>query len=403
MVAHIVDPGAGMQGVLVDANVPKTGRFRKYRLEPSALARARRPINVLMRTKLVSSLASPRIIDDYLGLVDPAWSVPDVRARIVSVKRETSDATSLYLRPNENWRGSRAGQFVNLSATIAGVRHTRCFSLSSAPEDREHLRVTIKAVPGGRVSGWVGAGARVGDVVELSQAMGQFVLPDPLPPKLLFISGGSGITPILSMIRHLEAVAYDGSVACLHYARREVIGGDDLALLADQRRARRLAVVRTGNSDENSNGRLRLSPAQLDAFAPEWADYDAFVCGPSGLIAAATSIWQRGGATDRLRVEHSPPVATSIADDSADAVCRLMFAKSRLETDGRVGVSLLEQAEAAGLRPSTGCRMGICRTCTCRKVSGTVRNQRTGEVSSQDNELIQLCVNSPISNVTLDL
>jgi stearoyl-CoA 9-desaturase NADPH oxidoreductase len=391
-----------MQGAVADANVPKTGRLRQHRWDLSALARARRPINVLMRTRLVRCLASPRNIDDYLGLVDPAWSVHDVRARVVSLKRETSDATSLYLRPNENWRGFRAGQFVKLCATIAGVRHTRCFSLSSAPEDRGHLRVTIKAVPGGRVSGWVGAGARVGDVVELSQAMGQFVLPDPLPPKLLFISGGSGITPILSMIRHLEAVAYDGSVACLHYARREVIGGDELALLAHPRKALRLAVVRTGHSDENSNGR-RLSPAQLDAFAPEWTDCDAFVCGPSGLIAAATSIWQKGGAADRLRVEHFAAAATSIGDGSAGAACRLVFAKSRLETEGRGGVSLLEQAEAAGLHPSTGCRMGICRTCTCRKVSGTVRNQRTGEVSSQDNELIQLCVNSPVSNVTLDL
>jgi ferredoxin-NADP reductase len=208
---------------------------------------------------------------------------------------------------------------------------------------------------------------------------------------------------MLSMIRHLEAVAYDGSVACLHYARREVIGGNELALLAHQRRALRLAVVLTGNSEENSNGRLRLSPAQLDAFAPEWADCDAFVCGPSGLIATVTLIWQKGGAADRLRVEYFAPIATSTADGSAGAACRLVFAKSRLETDGRGGVSLLDQAEAAGLRPSSGCRIGICRTCTCRKVSGTVRNQRTGEVSSQDNELIQLCINSPLSDVTLDL
>ncbi len=398
-----MDAGAVMQGVAIGANVSRPGRLRTHRWDLSALSRARRPINVLMRTSLVSSLASPRIIDDYLGLVDPAWSVQDVRARIVSLKRETSDATSLYLRPNENWRGFRAGQFVKLCATIAGVRHTRCFSLSSAPEDRGHLRFTIKAVAGGRVSGWVGAGARVGDVVELSQAMGQFVLPDPLPPKLLFISGGSGITPVLSMIRHLEAIAYEGSVACLHYARREVICGHELVLLAHQYPALRLAVVRTGNSVENKNRGLRLSPAQLDAFAPEWADCDAFVCGPSGLIAAATSIWQKGGATDRLRVEHFAPVATSIAHGSAGAAGRLVFAKSRLETAGRGGVSLLDQAEAAGLRPSSGCRMGICRTCTCRKISGTVRNQRTGEVSSQDNELIQLCINSPLSDVTLDL
>ena len=113
-----------------------------------------------MRTAFVGALASPRAIDDYLSLVDPAWSVRHVRARIVRIEREVSDATSLYLLPNENWRGFRAGQFVQLSATVAGVRHTRSFSLSSAPEDGRHLRVTIHAVPGGRVSGWARAPAR---------------------------------------------------------------------------------------------------------------------------------------------------------------------------------------------------------------------------------------------------
>jgi ferredoxin-NADP reductase len=392
-----------MQGIAIDTNASKKDRPRGHRWELSALARARRPINAALRTKLVGSLATPRTIDDYLGLVDPAWSVHDVRARVTKVQRETLDATSLYLRPNENWRGFRAGQFVQLSATIGGVRHTRCFSLSSAPEDREALRVTIKAVPGGRVSGWARAGARVSHVLELSQAMGEFVLPDPPPSKLLFISGGSGITPILSMTRHLEAAGYDGSVACLHYARYEVICDDELTSLARRWRALRLAVVRTGHSNDGGTGRPHLSLARLEAFAPDWAERDAFLCGPLGLSATAASIWQQRGIADRLRVEHFAPASRPTADSAGGNIRRLVFAKSRLATNGREGVTLLDQAEAAGLRPNHGCRMGICRTCTCRKVSGTVRNQRTGEVSSQEDEPIQLCVSSPLSDVTLDL
>src|SRR5579884_2760549 len=126
---------------------------------------ARRPLERLLRSRLVSGLTSPRSVDDYLQLVDSSWSVWEVRARLVRLRPEADQSTSLFLQPNGSWRGFRAGQFVQLSAFMGGVRHTRCFSVSSAPEDGLPLRLTIKAKPGGRVSGWARAGARVGDVV----------------------------------------------------------------------------------------------------------------------------------------------------------------------------------------------------------------------------------------------
>ena len=189
--------------------------------------RARRPLGPLLRTRLVAGMTSPRNIDDYLEVVDPAWSVHGVRARVVALRDEAGGAVSLFLRPNELWRGFRAGQYVQLSASNAGVRVTRCFSLSSAPEDDGPLRVTIRIAPEGAMSHWVRKEARVGSVVSLSQAMGSFVLPDPVPPKLLFISGGSGITPVMSIIRYLVATDYAGAIAWLHYARREVILGSE--------------------------------------------------------------------------------------------------------------------------------------------------------------------------------
>jgi len=366
-----------------------------------ALTHVRGPVNALLRNKVVGALASPRMIDDYLGLVDRAWSVHDVRARIVRVERETSDATSLYLRPNENWRGFRAGQFVQISAAIAGVRVSRCFSISSAPQDRGHLRLTMKAVPDGRMSGWARWRARVGDVVELSQAMGAFVLPDPLPRSLLFVSGGSGVTPILSMLGHLAAVGYQGAVSCLHYARGEIIAGEELASLARRLHAR-LAVVRTDDAPGHGP-RPYLSSSRLEAFEPGWSEAEAFVCGPRALNAAAAAIWQAHGIAERFHCEHFAPPSTAAALRGDGAACRLVFARSKLEKQGEGGVALLEQAERAGLRPKHGCRMGICHTCTCRKLTGTVRNTLTGEISSRDDEPIQLCVSAPLSDVSLDL
>jgi ferredoxin len=146
-----------------------------------------------------------------------------------------------------------------------------------------------------------------------------------------------------------------------------------------------------------------LSLEQLDAFEPAWTSCEAFVCGPEALSRAATRLWRSHSLEGRLHIERfmlrpqPPPVRGASAD------YRLVFAKSRREGEGRTGVSLLEQAESAGLTPPYGCRMGICHTCACRKVSGTVRNILTGEASGTGDEEIRLCVSTPLSDVTLDL
>jgi stearoyl-CoA 9-desaturase NADPH oxidoreductase len=368
----------------------------------AAAGQARRPRNVLLRLRAVSNLTTPHHIDDYLEMVDATWCVRGVRARVVGVRRETADAVSVLLRPNENWRGFRAGQFVELSVRTAGVRHTRCFSLSSAPEDSAPLRITIQTTPGGRVSTWARSPACRGGVVELSQARGSFVLPDPPPRKLLFLTGGSGITPIMSMLRHLAAIGYDGDVACLHYARHEVIFGDELRLLAARFRDARLSLRLTRTS-HMPGAVSRFSRGALEAFAPDWAKRETFLCGPAPLSHAVTALWGAEGVADQLHLERFALAPERAVSGVAQEGCRLVFAKSRQEASGRFGVPLLEQAESAGLWPVHGCRMGICHICTCRKVSGTVRNALTGTVSSEPDEDIQLCISTPRSDVTLDL
>lgn len=368
---------------------------------------AREPINRLLRSRLVAGLTRPRHIDDYLQLVDPSWSVEEVRARVVGIRSEAGQATSLLLKPNENWRGFRAGQFVQLSVTIDGVRYTRCFSLSSAPEDGQPLRLTIKQIADGRVSGWARERARIGDVVSLSQAQGRFVLPDPVPSKLFFLSGGCGITPILSMVRHLAAVGYRGEAAWMHFAPREPMFAGELTRAANVLDLR-LAVVPT-RADGATAEPVRFSLARLEAFEPAWAEGQAFVCGPEGLSRTAMNLWSARSASNRLHVEQfhfagAPIRRVAPAEtDSGSERYRLTFAKSRRECEGSGGVTLLEQAESAGVRPAHGCRMGICHTCTCRKLSGTVRNELTGESNSAADEEIRICISTPLSDVTLDL
>jgi ferredoxin len=140
----------------------------------------------------------------------------------------------------------------------------------------------------------------------------------------------------------------------------------------------------------------------LDAVAPDFAERETYACGPAPLLADLRRLYRARGHEARLHEERFTLDVPGFATDELEAPGTLHFVRSarRAEGDGR---SLLEQAEAAGLRPESGCRMGICHTCTCRKVKGKVRDLRTGVTSSADDELIRLCVSAPVGDVALDL
>ena len=175
----------------------------------------------LLGSSLAGALTTPHGVDRYVELVRPSFSLSEARAEVVAVRRPTQRAVTLTLRPNANWQGFRAGQFVRLSIEIDGVRHTRTYSPASSAHAGDLIELTAHAQPDGCVSPFLRASAKPGMVVGLSQADGDFVLPDERPRALLLISGGSGITPVMSMLRTLCDEGHDGPIAFLHYARDE--------------------------------------------------------------------------------------------------------------------------------------------------------------------------------------
>lgn len=316
--------------------------------------------------RLLAALAYPRSPSDFLELVDPLHSAREIRARVVRVIRETHDVTTLVLQPNRNWRGHRAGQHVLLTAEIAGVRRTRCFSIASA--EGAPLAITIKARPGGAVTPAIVAGALDGRIVTLSPPTGDFVLPDALPRRILFLSGGSGITPVMSMFRTLRARGYDGELTFLHYARTpaDVIYAEELARMG--------AEIHTG------------------FFSPDHVrdrTIDTFACGPEPFLDAVRA------AIAPLRTERFALPAPSGSDQT------VTFTRSNKRATGKG--PLLQIAEGAGLRPASGCRMGICKTCVCRKVSGVTRDLRTGAISTDGDVDVQLCISEPVGPVEIEL
>jgi stearoyl-CoA 9-desaturase NADPH oxidoreductase len=349
---------------------------------------------------LVDVLTAPHGVDRYLELIRPSWSLNEARAQVVAVRRETAGSVTLALRPNENWHGFSAGQFIRLTVEIEGVRHTRCYSPACSEHSSGGIEITVRAHPEGLVSGFLNRSARPGMVVGLSAAGGDFVLPAERPEHLLLISGGSGITPVISMLRTLCDEGHTGAVTFLHYAPRrdDVVYLGELADIAARHSNVRVVHAYTRKPGGAVSGHLDRD--HLRAAVPDVRSAETYVCGPPGLIESARKIWAEDGIEQRLHIESFLPPSLTIASDRAEGIVRFARARDQTPNNGR---TLLEQAEQAGLSPEFGCRMGICHTCTCRKTAGTVRNALTGELSSADEEDIQICVSVPAGDVELDL
>jgi ferredoxin-NADP reductase len=356
----------------------------------------------LATARAVRSIVDEHAFDFYAGKVSPLLALRRIRARVEGVVSETRDVRSFVLRPNHNWRGFRAGQHVGLTVEIAGILHTRAYSPSSAPRAADTITLTVKRHPHGRVSSFLHAHVRVGHVVEISQAVGDFVLPEPVPAKLLMISGGSGITPLMAMLRDLIDRRIDRDIVFVHYARTESdrIFADDLVSLGAMYPSLRMYFGVTRTPGPEGALQERLSGAHLDRIAPDAPERDTWVCGPLGLVEPARALWRERGYPVPPRVESFGPAVLAAGDGTEVA---LRFARSSLDVRGTTGIPLLVQAEAAGLTPPSGCRMGICGSCACLKRRGVVRNVLTGSVSEQLDDTIRLCTSIPLSDVTLDL
>jgi ferredoxin-NADP reductase len=351
--------------------------------------------------RVADAVATPYGVDRYVELVRPSWSSTEVRAKVVAVARTTRRTVTVTLRPNGNWTGFLAGQHTQLSVEIDGVRHTRCYSIANCATAEDGLiELSITAHPEGRVSRHLHRCAEKGLIVGLTTAQGTFTLPGTEPDHLLLISGGSGITPVMSMLRTRGALGWANPVTFVHYALTEadMLYRDELEELARTAPGVRLVRVFT---EEPGRGDLDgfLSRQQLDRAAPQWAEAEAFVCGPAPLMNAARDLFARQGRGDHLHTE-SFTLAPLGAAGCADGTVRFGASEIGVANDG---TPLLLLAEATGLAPLSGCRMGICHTCTRLLCAGTVRDAVTGELTTGPDANIRICVSVPVGDVEIDL
>jgi ferredoxin-NADP reductase len=347
----------------------------------------------VLGSDLLDLLTGPHGVDRYTELVAPTWTLGEARAKVVDVRRTTPRSVTLTLAPNATFTSTntvKAGQYVNLTVDIDGRRHTRCYSPANA-EGGVNLELTIGRHDGGLVSNHLYERARRGMVIGLAGAGGDFVLPAARPQRILLVSGGSGITPVMAMLRTLIAEGHRGEIAFVHYARTaaEACYREELAA---HKRLPRVRILHGYTRSDAGDLAGRFGADHLAAAMPE---PDAvFVCGPTALVEAVRE------HCENVHTESFVPPAFEAPTNPSGG--RITFADSDIDAvdDGR---SLLEQAESAGLTPRNGCRMGICHTCTRRKTAGTVRNLVTGAVSTAPDEDVQICVSVPFGDVDLSL
>jgi ferredoxin-NADP reductase len=347
--------------------------------------------------RAVASLFSPLLPDDYLELINPLWSTRELRGRIERIEPETPEAVTVLIRPGHEWTGHSPGQYVRIGVVVDGVHHWRAYSLTSEPGRADGcISITPKLVEAGKVSPHLVRRAEPGEIVRLGGVEGTFVLPDPLPPKLLFISAGSGITPIMSMLRSLAGRDALTDIVHVHSARSEegVIFGRRLRELDRSHPGFSLHLRLTGAEG-------RVAPADLDTLCPDWRERHAFLSGPAEMLDAMSDHWSAEGDGELLHMERFQPLIGGEPGEGEGGTVR--FTTSRVEAVCESGTPILAGGEEAGAALPFGCRMGICHTCVGELCSGRIRDLRTGEIHGSPGEMVRTCVNAPEGPIEIAL
>ena len=351
------------------------------------------------RLRAVAEAAlTPLDLDDVLDVFHPLRSGAELRGRIVAVQPETAESATILIKPSKDWAGHVPGQYVRVGAEVEGVRLWRTYSLTHGPRPDRCISLTVKAIPDGVVSNHLVHSARPGQMVQLQQAEGEFVLPQPLPGKLLLVTAGSGITPVIGMLRNLfsRSAKVDTDITLVH-----VNVNADTAMFRDELRAHDAAGnIRLVERYDESHGLLDV--ADLETLVPDLDARLTYACGPAGLLDALEAHHAERGlelTTERFR----PAVFAEPGEGGTVAFASGVI----VDADG--STPILDAAEGAGVLMPSGCRMGICMGCVLPLKEGAVRDLRNGAITvavpgetGPAGVQIQTCINAAAGACTID-
>jgi stearoyl-CoA 9-desaturase NADPH oxidoreductase len=373
-------------------------------VRPKVAGANERPGWHALRT-IVGRITTPLLPDDYLKLANPLWSARELRGRVLEVRRETVDSATLVIKPG--WGFSfdyQPGQYVGIGLLVDGRWRWRSYSLTSSPvaaaarpaksgRGSRTITITVKAMPEGFLSTHLVGGVAPGTIVRLAAPQGNFVMPDPAPASVLFITGGSGITPVISMLRTLVRRDQLTDIVHLHSTPTEsdLLFAAELAELQGSQTGYRLRLRTT-----SEQGRLDLS--RLDDEVPDWRERQTWACGPEGMLSAAERAWSAAGIDDRLHLERFAASRAAVHGEGGT----VEFARSGKTVTVDAATPLMDAGEGAGVQMPFGCRMGICQSCVVGLLDGHVRDLRSG-VEHEPGSRVQTCISAASGDCVLDI
>jgi ferredoxin-NADP reductase len=338
--------------------------------------------------------------EPIIQLVFSGWSASGYRAKVITVRDETESVYSLVLKVSKRWIGFKPGQYVEITCIQDGARISRTFSISSPRKLFTHKRIielSIRKQENGRITPWIYETFKTGQIITLSQAKGDFTIPS-LTKPLLFIAGGSGITPFRSILAEYVNANYLADVKLMYYAQNnDHLFSQELQKLQDEHSKIKIALINTKDF-----GHINID--HLNQHCDDFKKRETFICGPAGMIQASEELLLSNGV-DKTKINHEyfGPAAIGKLDIETNGIVKFIQSSKKTQFFHDAPKTLLELAESLGLKPITGCRAGICHQCVCKKQQGTVFNTLTKKFSDTGTQDIQLCVSVPVGDVNLNL
>lgn len=369
---------------------------------------------------LIAHTLDSSMLDYWLAKINPRWSVAQAQATIVERHVAAVDSITLVLKPNRHLITPKAGQHLMVSAEIDGRRVARSYSCSSVGGKSELLEITIKQVAGGKLSQWLCQQAAVGDVLHLEQPFGDLRWPDSNQAVLL-LAAGSGITPMISLLRqHLKQHNHQSNhqPVQLHYwvsQREQACFVEELNALSKIWPNFSFYLYITQPAAQQA-AKPSTEPVMLPSYerqgridASDFSDHAhlantvVLACGSAGFVTSARQILQAQVASWQAEAFSPPQIPALDAMNDRQQTVQITLQKQQRSIQVPIGQSILTALENEGIEHPTGCRMGLCNTCACGKLSGTTQHLISGDQQHDADSALRVCISTAQTDLILDI
>lgn len=340
---------------------------------------------------IVESVFDRHAANFWLQKLNPLWSVNQSLGKIVSKQVNGADTVSLTIQTNKNFKKAQAGQHHPVIIQSNGRLYERTYSLTQV--DDQHVLLTAKKVADGVVSNWLVNDSKVGDMIEFGLPYGDMTIQADAQP-LILLAAGSGITPMYSLLKDLLKTDSNRSVILMYWVKTQadVAFKAELEQWAQQHKNFELKLFYTQaeHADERIN---KQHAAQIEHLATA----TVYACGPSGFVHSTEEVFAQAATFKSEAFSLTPIISDEVG------FINVTLTQSQKTISIPKGQSILVSLEQQNIKPTHGCRMGICNKCACNKAQGSTKNLVNGAENNEPGNLLKICVNSAQTDLIIDL